>query len=146
MKRLFAYAAATCIAGGLALSAFADPYVETDGSQAVNTKYFVTPKTRVEVDYAMQDLQTQQQRIFGCNGNAVCQHYINGSRGYSFALKDSSGDWLTVRPDDVQKTPVDRRIRRRAFPGRHGAAQRDLFAPDGPFQIMQTPGFRGCRT
>ena len=104
MKKCFAFATAVCIVGGMVLSAFGagDPYIETDGSQAVNTKYFVTPKTRVEIDYAMLDLQTVQQRMFGCLGNVVCQHYINGSRGYSFALQNSSGDWLTVRPDNVQ--------------------------------------------
>ena len=104
MKKCFTFATAVCIAGGVVLSSFGagDPYIETDGSQAVNTKYFVTPKTRVEIDYAMLDLQTVQQRMFGCLGNVVCQHYINGSRGYSFALQNSSGDWLTVRPDNVQ--------------------------------------------
>ena len=102
MKKCFTFATAVCIAGGMVFSALGDPYIETDGSQAVNTGYFVKPKTRVEVDYAMLDLQTVQQRVFGCLGNVVCQHYINGSRGYSFALQNSSGDWLTVRPDNVQ--------------------------------------------
>ena len=94
--------AAMGIAGLMALSAIGDPYIETDGSQVINTKYFVKPTTRVEVDYAMLNLLTAQQRVFGCLGNVVFQHYINGAYGYSFALQNSSGDWLTVRPDNVQ--------------------------------------------
>ena len=58
-------------------------------------------------------------------------------------IRDEPG--RLFRPDDVQEPVVDRRIRRRAHPRGHGAAQRDLFAPDGPFQVMQGPGFRGRR-
>ena len=112
MKRMFVCLAAVCIAGAVVLPAGAagDPYVESDGTQAINTGYFANPKTKVEIDFAMLDLQTQQQRMFGANnthssaGLVVFQMYVNGSRGYSFALTDKGqGDtWWTVRPDNVQ--------------------------------------------
>ena len=99
------------IAGMMVLSAAAAvPYVESDGTQAINTGYFVNPSTKIEIDFAMTDLVTAQQRMFGCNNTAnnaglvLCQLYVNGSRGYSFALSDNpqGNTWWTIRPDSVQ--------------------------------------------
>ena len=97
MKKCFTFATAVCIVGGMALSAFGagDPYIETDGSQYVNTGYFVNPKTRVEMDYALLDTTRAQQRMFGTGGQDIGNdsagkvyliHYVNGSLGYALAL------------------------------------------------------------
>ena len=103
--------AAMGIAGVMVLSAAAAvPYVESDGTQAINTGYFVNPSTKIEIDFAMTDLVTAQQRMFGCNNTAnnaglvLCQLYVNGSRGYSFALSENplGSTWWTIRPDSVQ--------------------------------------------
>ena len=103
--------AAMGIAGMMVLSAAAAvPYIESDGTQAINTGYFVNPKTKIEIDFAMTDLVTAQQRMFGCNNTAnnaglvLCQLYVNGSRGYSFALSENplGSTWWTIRPDSVQ--------------------------------------------
>ena len=92
MKKCFAFATAVCIAGGMALAAFADPYIETDGSQAVNTGYFVKPKTRVEVDYAMLDLQTVQQRIFA--NVPIRNGYRTTYRGNFFIDTEATSNFL----------------------------------------------------
>ena len=63
--------AAVGIAVLVALSAFGEPYIETDGSQYVNTGYFVNPKTRVEMDYALLDTTRAQQRMFGTGGQDI---------------------------------------------------------------------------
>ena len=103
--------AAMGIAGMMVLSAAAAvPYIESDGTQAINTGYFVNPSTKIEIDFAMRDLVTAQQRMFGCNNTAnndglvLCQLYVNGSRGYSFALSENplGSTWWTIRPDSVQ--------------------------------------------
>ena len=88
--------AAVGIASMMVLSAAgADAYIETDGSQYVNTGYFVNPKTRVEMDYALLDTTRAQQRMFGTGGQDIVSdsagkvyliHYVNGSLGYALAL------------------------------------------------------------
>ena len=88
--------AAVGIAGMMVLSAAgADAYIETDGTQYVNTGYFVNPKTKVEMDYALLDTTRAQQRMFGTGGQDITKdfagkvyliHYVNGSLGYSLAL------------------------------------------------------------
>ena len=83
MKRnLFVCLAAMGIACGLASSAFAeDPYVESDGTQAVLLDYFVNPKTKIVVDFAFQAPLTRQWRLFGVEGSSAvfaCLYISNG--------------------------------------------------------------------
>ena len=60
MKRLFACAAAVCIAGGMVLSAAAaDAYIESSGAQAIDTGYYPNPNTKIEVDFQYTKLVHQ---------------------------------------------------------------------------------------
>ena len=80
------------IAIGLVLSAAAeDAYIQTDGTQAVNTGYHVTPTTKVVMDCALMDNTTAQQRPFGVRGanGFYFEFYVNGSLGISFCLTNS---------------------------------------------------------
>ena len=54
MKRI---PAAICCAllGASALSLAADGYIESDGTQFINTGYYVKPTSRIELDYALTD-------------------------------------------------------------------------------------------
>ena len=97
MKRnLFVCLAAMGIACGLASSAFAeDPYVESDGTQAVVLDYFANPNTKIEVDFALTDLR-QQTRVFGesgMNAGVSCALYISGGNVYSWGFQNGDGDW-----------------------------------------------------
>ena len=72
MKRMLACVAAMGIAGMMVLSAAAeDAYIQTDGTQAVNTGYHVTSTTKVVMDCALMDNTTKQQRPFGVRGDAT---------------------------------------------------------------------------
>ena len=98
MKRIERLAAMG-IVGMAVFTAFAeDAYVESDGTQAVNTGYFANPGTKVVIDYTLLDVTTVQQRLFGSNRGLIFQHYVNGSKGLSFALQDGTGDWTAFSP------------------------------------------------
>ena len=71
MKKLMKCIVAMGIAVGMVLSTFGEPCIETDGSQYVNTGYFVNPKTKVEMDYALLDPTRAQQRMFGTGGTDI---------------------------------------------------------------------------
>ena len=60
MKRIERLAAMG-IVGMAVFTAFAeDAYVESDGTQAVNTGYFANPGTKVVIDYTLLDVTTVQ--------------------------------------------------------------------------------------
>ncbi|MBQ6008185.1 MAG: hypothetical protein IJL17_06580, partial [Kiritimatiellae bacterium] len=110
MKRnLFVCMAAMGIACGLASSAFAeDPYVESDGTQAVVLDYFVNPKTKIVADFAFQAPLTRQWRLFGVEGSSAvfaCLYISNGDV-YSWSWKNSSGNytWTYVRVTTDRRT------------------------------------------
>ena len=89
--------------------AFAEEaYIEGDGTQSIVTDYYPNPATKIVADYAYT-ATTAQMAVFGCDGNLVVRHYINGSGGYAFAFRDSSGDWLPVVPSGQLKVTTDRR-------------------------------------
>ena len=87
----------------------ADAYIEADGTQAIVTDYYPNPATKIVADYAYTAVTPTQMAVFGCEGNLVVRHYINGSGGYAFAFRDSSGDWLPVVPSGQFTATTDRR-------------------------------------
>ena len=93
-----------------ALCAFAeDAYIEGDGTQAIVTDYYPNPSTKIVADYAYTAVTPLQMAVFGCDGALAVRHYINGSGGYAFAFRDSSGDWLPVVPSGQFTATTDRR-------------------------------------
>ena len=109
-RRVFVCIAAMGLAGGLVSSAMAaDAYIEGDGTQSIVTDYYPTPATKIVADYAFTATTPVQMAVFGCDGNLVVRHYINGSGGYAFSFRDSSGDWLPVVPSGQLKVTTDRR-------------------------------------
>ena len=49
-------------------------YVESTGSQAVDTGFFVTPQTRITADFAYT-AKTVQQRVFGAAADTASPRY-----------------------------------------------------------------------
>lgn len=93
MCRPIVFAALTLIAGVLFAE---DAYIESTSSQALNTGWCPGPATRIELDYALNDL-TQQKRLFGVAGNDSTKFnyatYINSNGDLTFACGD---EWKTV--------------------------------------------------
>ena len=87
MKKLIVSLA---VAGMSAFAFAADAYIEADGTQAIVTDYYPNPATKIVADYAYTAVTPLQMAVFGCDGNLVVRHYINGSGGYAFAFRPSS--------------------------------------------------------
>ena len=109
MKKTLVCMVAIGIAGGLALSAFAeDPYIESDGTQGVVLDYHVNPKTKIVVDFAFLSPLTRQWRLFGVEGSSevfACLYISNGDV-YSWSWRNSSGNysWTDVRVTADRRT------------------------------------------
>ena len=108
MKIMVLWAGAAAVAATTGAFA-ADAYIEADGTQAIVTDYYPNPATKIVADYAYTAVTPNQMAVFGCEGNLVVRHYINGSGGYAFAFRDSSGDWLPVVPSGQLTATTDRR-------------------------------------
>ena len=93
MKKILA---TLCVSSLVAALVAEDAYIQSDGSQAIDTGYFATPATRVDIDFAYDDL-TVQQRPFGDQGvdaGLTFASYISGGSFYSWGCKDGDGDWI----------------------------------------------------
>ena len=64
MKRLMLCAMALMGAGALFAE---DSYVQSDGTQSINTGYYINAKTKIEIDFQMTEI-TSQGRLWGQNG------------------------------------------------------------------------------
>ena len=89
-------------AGGMSFAE--DGWVQSDGTQYVDTGYRPTPKTKIVADFAYVDVTTLQQRVFGeSGGNAgiTFSSYINGGGNYAWAVQNHDGNWQST---DVKAT------------------------------------------
>lgn len=69
-------------------------YIETTGTQFINTQVYPTNKTRVVADWQYTNLE-YQSRIFGCRNNPTFELYISGSGMNSIAWQDGDGQWAS---------------------------------------------------
>ena len=102
---------AAALFAAAALPAFAaDAYIESDGSQFINTGYFASPSSKVELDFSFVDFADTsayvQTRVFDNHPtasfpNLACTLYVAGTAGQgnrtlAFALGDrETGESLT---------------------------------------------------
>lgn len=72
-------------------------YVESTGTQYIDTKVFANPNTRMYLDQVTTNY-SYQDRLIGANpgGNFWYEVYINGGRTYAFAYQDDSGNWVST--------------------------------------------------
>jgi len=87
-----------------------DAYLESDGTQVVNTGYFNKPNSRVEVDYCL-NVTSAQVRVFGTDSSAsksVQLLYIASDGKYAFINNSTwSGQFGSgVKGDTVRHTAV----------------------------------------
>ena len=90
-------------AGAICFTAFGeDAYIESTGTQAISLGRKMTPQTRWEVDFAMIDAETTQQRVFGVSsGDGQLALYVNGSGLWSFGAK--AGGYATSLAVDTSR-------------------------------------------
>lgn len=84
--------------GGDILELEDDPYVESDGTSFMNSRFFMNPDAKVEMDYALVGANAVQMRLFGADGTGVTffsAYYINGSGNMSFGIGDEFKSWAT---------------------------------------------------
>ncbi len=101
---------AAALAYGGDIESHEDGYVESAGGQGVNSRYFMNPGTKVEIDYALTDATTNTQwRLVGADGNgcnAYSAIYIGGG-GVSFGTGDSfKGHGTQIAPNLLRHTCV----------------------------------------
>ena len=73
-----------------------DPYVESDGTSAINLGVVASPRLKIEVDFAMTEIDPgasndYQQRIFGEDSDSTNPRisiYVNGSKNIAIAAGD----------------------------------------------------------
>lgn len=74
-------------------------YIESTGTQYIDSKYYATPNTGIEADFEFTDL-TSQQRIFGIHTTdtnyLTYTMYINGNGQFAYGFKDGTGNWVTT--------------------------------------------------
>ena len=72
-------------------------YVQSFGTQEINTGYYPTANTRIVAD-AQFTSRTNQQRLCGvADGSRLVLHvYINGATQWAFACQDNVGNWQTT--------------------------------------------------
>ena len=90
-------------AGAICFTAFGeDAYIESTGTQAISLGRKMTPQTRWEVDFALTDSTTTQQRIFGVSSDAgQLALYVNGSKEWSFGA--NAGGYTTSLSVDTER-------------------------------------------
>lgn len=108
-KFLFAVAVSGVAFGALA----EDAYLQSTGSQAIDTGYYANPKTGVTADFAFTSATPTQQKVFGADVDTgqdpdnrcfSFSTYINGSGYYAWACCDGKGNWT---PYDGNNTNPD---------------------------------------
>ncbi len=87
-----------------------DGYVQSDGTVGVNSRYFFNPKSRIEVDYALTDTTTGQQRIWGRDSSAPkAALYVQGFLNIALASGDdfvNSDTQTGLKADTARHTVI----------------------------------------
>lgn len=71
-------------------------YLESTGTQYIDTGYLSNSKTKIEVDFAYTDFTVKQGRIFGCYGDLVTSLYVNSSGNFAWACQNTEGNWTNM--------------------------------------------------
>ena len=101
-----------------------DAYLESDGTQAIDTGYTVKPTTKIEVDYQYTNV-VAQSRVFGVNvgETLAAELYTSGGFGYSLIYGTNDKSTSTGVSSDVQRHAVVLDLENRTYSvdGKEGA-------------------------
>lgn len=97
--------------GAAAFGAFAgdnDPYIESAGFSSVNVGYYVSAKTKIEVDFQLTQLKDGDLMVFGhCYNNVACYLWAkcdaSGAGTFSLVAKDGS----YIDPNQAPHAAID---------------------------------------
>ena len=90
-----------------------DGYIRSDRAQRsgqyVNTGWYMTPQTKIEVDFSMLELSTTWQCVFGSlkGTGHLCALVLDGSKKFSWALADNDAySWTStgIAGDSARRT------------------------------------------
>ena len=94
------------LAAALPLGYFEAEYLQSTGTQYINTGFYVSGQMRIEADFAFTDTTTQQQGVFASQEDQSPSEnylsvaaYVNGSTKYAWAWKDGAGQWCSTLVD-----------------------------------------------
>ena len=75
-------------------------YIQSTGTQYIDTGYKATPTTGVEIDFQFSSITPLQQRFFGVetsNSDYLNYHmYINSVSNWAYAFIDGTGNWVNT--------------------------------------------------
>ena len=122
--------AALALAIGTTPASAEDAYIESDGSQAMNTGYYPNGKTKIEVDFQLTSTAASKDCVFGNYGGSAgftVLLYANPDNTY-FQFCGKDGNWSAagsgVAIDTARHTVVI------DVPARKGA----IYSPEGTLQ------------
>ena len=77
-------------------------YLQSSGTQYIDTRFKPTPNTRVQMSFDLL-ARRLQDRFFGTedSGGLVYQTYINGAYAFAYAYQNYTGNWITTRSSVV---------------------------------------------
>ena len=106
--------------GGTLLEVEDDGFVESEGDVGVNSRYFFNSRSRIEVDYALRDTSTTQQRIYGRDtAGPMSSFYVQGNGNLAFGCGDTfviSDTQTGIKADTLRHTAIiDVKNRKAAF-------------------------------
>ena len=110
MKELLAMIGAAVVAVfGMGLTAnAADGYIESDGTQAVNTGYYINSRTKIEIDFQMTEI-TSQARLFGQDGSGCGNYAVVYIGDPALNFKFGYGNSFTgvyIAPNNLQRNTI----------------------------------------
>ncbi len=128
-------------------------YIRADGRQAIDTGIPTGTNMAVTVDFIPNDLESEQQRVFGVNDATdgfTLAAYINGSGYYAWAAQDNVGNWMSTGvaperkrttitldvPNDFYRLVIDgREVKRQTISSSVTADKRTIDIADGKYEL-----------
>ena len=104
MKKLFVI---TMVTMGASLLFADDAYIESNGSQAINTGYYINAKTKIEIDFQMTEI-VSQARIFGQSGagNLAVVYFGDSANNFKFGYGNTSFSGVYLAPNNLQRNTI----------------------------------------
>lgn len=82
--------------GGASDSYISCESITGNGTSYIDTGYIAKPESRIECDFAFEDL-TAQKIVFGAHtGDLQYKWYINGSGKFAWAFQNDTGNWFNT--------------------------------------------------
>ena len=107
MRKLLNTLAAIALVAGTHAAFAEDPYIESDGTQAINTCYYFNAKTKVVVDFQLTEIKSQI-RLFGQNGGGnYAQVYLGDTaNNLKFGYGNGAFTGVFLAPSSLRRSTL----------------------------------------